>query len=1226
MRLVFINGDVDDIDTLLSDLQLQRQQGRDLHIHVLDADVDGIDQISDVLARFSHVSQIHILSHGSDGGVQVGSTWLTSNHANVLEAKLLLWQTHLSPDSSLLFYGCDLAASTDGLSLLNALARITGAQVFASDDDTGHTSLNADWDLEFHTGDGFYESLLSEVAQAAWFNELAAPVLGDGSLANINEDTPPYPGDTVANIFSGQFSSSDGSNFAGIAIAADTTTTEGAWQYSTDGGGGWNAIGAVTHDDALLLGTASMLRFVPAANVNGAIPDLTIYAIDDSAGVFVHGSTVDVKNRGGSTPYSLDSATIVSNIFSHNDAPTLDDGTLGDILINSTSPPGATVTNIFAGQFNDVDTGSSFGGVAIAAVNTFIPDRGDWQYSTDSGSNWFTIGGVSTSAALMLDTNAMLRFVPAAGYVGAIPALTLYGVDNFGGPYTSGATTVTEDVSNRGGSWSYALDAATVNSAVLGEFTAKDDDLGSVLSGDNLGFVAATLTANDVYEGPDAPTVLRTTTPSIGNIAITGANYTYGAAAGATGVATFQYDAMDGSPDLISQWRLTSDGADDAKWYNGTVTSDSAPGTLVFDGDDYVEIPNISYPSEFTLTFDFRVNDLDDGNEMVLFSQGEWQTSNYLGIWINDKDESPDRSLIAEIYDSTETDFGATRFEFDVSGFESDGLWHNFAITVGQGTGHSVYIDGNLEFSSSRADGPFTPTGPAYFGMELNGGSPDYHLQYHEIKDARLYNGFDLPAIQANELNEFSTGSVSVTVRNEQSLDTNNTVEVFEDQTVPITSADLLTTDIEDGPAALTYEIVTDASYGKLLLNGLELNRWDTFTQQDINDGNVAFRHDGNETATGDTIALNVDDGAGLGSVFSFSVTLKPVNDAPTMGDATLDAANEDDADPPGETVGTLFNGVFSDVDGSMSGVAITADASSAEGGWQYSTDNGVNWYDIGAVDTVAALTLDVTGKLRFEPAGDFFGPVPELTVRAIDDSYAGAYTFGATKGYADVSTNGGVTPYANTTSALGSTITPVGPADLSSGITLNTDGGNDAYLLANDGGALLGGLSAFTVEAQFELESATDYSSLFSYNAPVGEQLKLLINDNGEIRVGLLGVDFNTDPIPKLVDGEKHSVAASWDAVDGYLRIYADGELVKTEPGYQVGQSIPGGGSLVMGLEQDGAAGNFETNEVFTGTLYDMRVWNEARTPVEIQAHHDHKLYTPDLPASLVANWQMDG
>ncbi len=1363
VEVVFVNFDLEDRDTLLLDLVAQQQNGRHLHIHILDDQSHVLEQIDQALDAHGSVAAVHVLSHGNDTGVQLGGTWFDLDHLDDNAVQISDWQAQLADGSAWMFYGCDLAASEEGIELLNRFGSMTGAEVFASADTTGHKALGGDWDLEYSTADGQHESLLSEAAQQQWHGELAAPSLGNGTLADISEDDPAPPGETISNIFAGQFSVADGSVFTAIAIADDVTGSEGAWQYSTNGGSDWYAIGAVTHDAALVLDINTMLRFIPAADENGAVPALTLYAVDSSytGGVTAGVATVlaDVNTRGASTPYAAASATIDSTVIPVNDAPALGNGVLRDVVVNPMNPAGDIIANIFDGQFSDVDNGAVLEGIAIVADDTTT--EGTWEYSTNSG-NWFSIGSVSTNAALLLHESTLLRFNPATDFVGQTPTLSVYGVDGTGGPYTAGGARSIEDVSVRGGSSPYAVGAAKVVSSVVADFAANDDVLGPVLSGSSLNFLAEDFTDNDAFRGAQAPTIQSVTLPTLGSLAYSGlnGNYIYSSPAGSSGVATFNYSAMDGSPDIISQWRLTNDGADDLNQNNGTVTTDDAPGSLVFDGDDHVEVPNFSYPDEFTLTFDFRVNDLDNDNEEALFSQGVWENPNYLGIWINGKDEAPGRHLVTQIWDSTDSGASYTPDAFDVSSFEGDGLWHNYTITIKEGVGYSVYIDGVLAHTSSRGDGPFTPAGPAYFGAEdLGGGTLNYYLENHEINNARLYSGFDLPTVQANQLNEFDSGTVSITVRNEETLVNNNNVEVDEDQKIPITNADLRTTDIEDSAAVLRYEITIDASYGTLVLNGVDLNAGDSFTQKDIDDGNLEFRHNGSETATADSVTLQVDDGAGSVTTFAFTITIQldndlpvlssvesatlnyiegddavvvsntiavsdadnveltsarvefiagyesaedellfvdtasisgsfnsalgiltltgtgnlsawqdalrsiqyrnssespedgtrtlsftvndgtadslnadrvirvfAVNDAPVMGNASLASVAEDTPDPDGEAVSNLFYGVYTDVDGILDGVAIAADATSGEGQWEYSTDNGVNWYSVGAVSSASALAIDTTAMLRFVPSSDFFGAVPVLTLYAIDDSYAGSYSSGPTRVAVDVSSGGGSSAYAGAASLLGSSVTPVGPADLSSGITLNTDGGNDSYLLANDGGALLGGLSALTVEAQFELESPTDYSSLFSYNSSAGEHLKLLVKDDGIIRVGLLGTDFDTDPIPELVDGRRHSVAASWDSTDGYLRIYADGELVKTEVGYQVGQSIPGSGALVMGLEQDGAGGNFETDEVFTGTLYDIRVWNEARSPAEIAVHQDQKLYIKEQPASLIANWQMDG
>lgn len=59
-----------------------------------------------------------------------------------------------------------------------------------------------------------------------------------------------------------------------------------------------------------------------------------------------------------------------------------------------------------------------------------------------------------------------------------------------------------------------------------------------------------------------------------------------------------------------------------------------------------------------------------------------------------------------------------------------------------------------------------------------------------------------------------------------------------------------------------------------------------------------------------------------------------------------------------------------------------------------------------------------------------------------------------------------------------------VGPTDLSSGIELNSDGGNDAYLVAADGDVLFGGSTEFTYEISFSTTSP-DKMTLLSYRSP---------------------------------------------------------------------------------------------------------------------------------------------
>ena len=67
-ELVFVDAGVDDLETLLDDLL-----GRGVDVRVLDAERDGVEQIGEILAAYDRdLDAVHLVSHGSDEGVQLG--------------------------------------------------------------------------------------------------------------------------------------------------------------------------------------------------------------------------------------------------------------------------------------------------------------------------------------------------------------------------------------------------------------------------------------------------------------------------------------------------------------------------------------------------------------------------------------------------------------------------------------------------------------------------------------------------------------------------------------------------------------------------------------------------------------------------------------------------------------------------------------------------------------------------------------------------------------------------------------------------------------------------------------------------------------------------------------------------------------------------------------------------------------------------------------------------
>ncbi|QDV13024.1 putative outer membrane protein PmpB precursor [Rosistilla oblonga] len=169
-QLVFIDSAVADLDALTSDLAGDDSR---FAVFVLDAERDGIDQISEILADHRDVAGIHIVSHGEDGQIKLGQTWLGIDAMDGYAGQIAQWSGSLAEGADLLIYGCDLAATSDGRAMIDAIAALCNCDVAASDDDTGNAAYGADWELEYTTGQLQTDVAFSESLQANWLGKLA---------------------------------------------------------------------------------------------------------------------------------------------------------------------------------------------------------------------------------------------------------------------------------------------------------------------------------------------------------------------------------------------------------------------------------------------------------------------------------------------------------------------------------------------------------------------------------------------------------------------------------------------------------------------------------------------------------------------------------------------------------------------------------------------------------------------------------------------------------------------------------------------------------------------------------------------------------------------------------------------------------------------------------------------------------------------------------------------
>ena len=196
------------------------------------------------------------------------------------------------------------------------------------------------------------------------------------------------------------------------------------------------------------LATASVTLSGTSTQLNAALATLNYQGTTNYSGA----DTLTVTVSDGVTPIT---ATGTITVTAVNDAPVAAASTVTSIvedvadLINTGTPVSSLVTN-----FTDADSGA-VKGIAVTAV---VTTNGTWWYSTNTGSTWTTLTGVTTSAARLLkgnDAAYKVRFVPAANFYGTA-TMTYQAWDQ-----TSGTAGGTGDVTTNGGSTAYSSNPGT---------------------------------------------------------------------------------------------------------------------------------------------------------------------------------------------------------------------------------------------------------------------------------------------------------------------------------------------------------------------------------------------------------------------------------------------------------------------------------------------------------------------------------------------------------------------------------------------------------------------------------------------------------------------------------------------------------------------------------------------------------------------------------------------
>ena len=200
-ELVIIDSRAPNYQQLHNDLIKTQHEGRNIHVVVLDVHRDGIEQINEALTKHSNLDAVHIVSHGSDGQLQLGATQLNNNTLKNRESDIEGWKAAFSDGGDILIYGCNLAGTPYGKSLVDSISRMTATDVAASDDLTGNKLLGGDWDLEYSFGDVETQVAFSENLQQQWQGTLA-DVVKEANESATPDQAEIKTGDSYAQQFS----------------------------------------------------------------------------------------------------------------------------------------------------------------------------------------------------------------------------------------------------------------------------------------------------------------------------------------------------------------------------------------------------------------------------------------------------------------------------------------------------------------------------------------------------------------------------------------------------------------------------------------------------------------------------------------------------------------------------------------------------------------------------------------------------------------------------------------------------------------------------------------------------------------------------------------------------------------------------------------------------------------------------------------------------------------
>lgn len=1031
-EMLFIDQSLPDAEAL-RDMLLHANPTLD--VTWLDAQRDGIAQISNALAGRTDIGAIHLITHGADGQLALGSTTLDSAtlaaHANAIAA----WGNALSDDADLLLYGCDVAGSPVGLAFLAELAALTGADVAASDDATG---AGGDWTLERHVG------TIERVAISAapWQGTLG--ITATGGDIDVNTATNGTQEEAAVAVF-------DDGGWV-VVWADELTDTVRARVFNADG-------------------SERKAEFKVNMSSSGRADDVSVST--DGSSRFVVSFTSDAQGSKdiyvrlfdlNGDPLSGSIPAAPFNDWGDQDGSSVAMNANGDFVVTwSGRGPGDT-DGIFAQRYyasglmkgGIISVNTATGGtqsrpdVDIAADGRFVIV---WQ---DEGNGDRIIG----------------RLFSANGTGGTAFAVQ----STLAGKAQDAEVGMAND-----GSFVVAWAEESYDGSSQGIVMRRFDASGAGIGND----ARVNTTTNDRQYEPDIAV------DGNGDFVISWTSLNQDGSNKGIYLQAYFSNGSQASSELGVNQYINSN-----QEYPSIAMNDNGKVVVVWggrrsggDGDD-VSARRFSWPETAAGANTAPV--LNAGATPVLnaIDEDSPAPSGAVGTLISDLVSLAGSG--SGLQNVTDTDSGALAGIALLSADASQGSWY---FSTNNGSTWTLINSPALMVTNAlllAADGQtriaFAPN--ANFNS-AGGNMPEISFRAWDrsagtngsLADTSANGGIHPYSIQTD------TASITINAVNDPPVISTNQLVISEGEIVTLTSTMLAGSDVEDAAGSLLFS-VSSVSGGFFARTSSPTVPTTSFTQQEVIDGAIQFVHDGLEAAP--TYTLTLTDTQDLSSAPSAAnIAFSNVNDAPELsGPSLVMSVVQGNGAPTGKgavgtAVGALITagGNFTDPDaGALRGIAVTG-LNVTTGTWWYSTNNGTTWQTIGAVSDTSALLLRATSTTRLYFEGITAGTdASALSVRAWD----------RTDGSANGQTGVNVTPGGGQ-SAFGTVTLDLSVTVQSNNAAPTLGAGPASISINEDPDAPAAGATGIQVGALFGAVAASDADG-----NPLGVALTGMTQNNG--------------------------------------------------------------------------------------------------------------------------------